>query len=92
MKSHLSPEARSYSPAPLLSANGWRGFIIALIVICVIAPIANLWVLHQLIMDHLCHLSTELLSRINYKVQLINLKVLHTTYIKKESDIITWMN
>jgi urea transport system permease protein len=32
------------TPAPLLSRNGWSAFLIALIVICAIAPVLNLWV------------------------------------------------
>lgn len=31
-------------PAPLLSMNGWRAFVLALIVVCVLAPVMNLLV------------------------------------------------
>jgi urea transport system permease protein len=30
--------------APLLSRNGWTAFLIALIVVCAVAPVLNLWV------------------------------------------------
>ncbi len=32
------------APAPLLSRSGWAGFLVALIVVCALAPILNLWV------------------------------------------------
>jgi urea transport system permease protein len=44
MNQQPSPQLLPYQSAPLLSANGWRGFIVALIVICVIAPVSNVWV------------------------------------------------
>ena len=32
------------APAPLLTRGGWSAFIIALIVVCAVAPVLNLWV------------------------------------------------
>ena len=32
------------APAPLLTRTGWTGFIVALIVVCAVAPALNLWV------------------------------------------------
>ncbi|MFN3377029.1 MAG: urea ABC transporter permease subunit UrtC [Burkholderiaceae bacterium] len=32
------------APAPLLSRTGWSAFIVALIVVCAVAPVLNLWV------------------------------------------------
>ena len=32
------------APAPLLTRTGWSGFIVALIVVCAVAPVLNLWV------------------------------------------------
>ncbi|MBA4114735.1 MAG: urea ABC transporter permease subunit UrtC [Verminephrobacter sp.] len=31
-------------PAPLLTRSGWSAFIVALIVVCAVAPVLNLWV------------------------------------------------
>jgi len=44
MNQQPSPQLLPYQSASLLSVNGWRGFIVALIVICVIAPVSNVWV------------------------------------------------
>lgn len=32
------------APAPLLTRGGWSAFIVALIVVCAVAPVLNLWV------------------------------------------------
>ena len=32
------------APAPLLTRSGWSAFIVALIVVCAVAPVLNLWV------------------------------------------------
>ncbi|BFO56722.1 urea ABC transporter permease subunit UrtC [Acidovorax sacchari] len=32
------------APAPLLTRGGWTGFIVALIAVCAVAPVLNLWV------------------------------------------------
>ena len=32
------------SPGPLLTRGGWSAFIVALIVVCAVAPVLNLWV------------------------------------------------
>ncbi len=32
------------APAPLLTCGGWSAFIVALIVVCAVAPVLNLWV------------------------------------------------
>ncbi len=32
------------APAPLLTRSGWSAFILALIVVCAVAPVLNLWV------------------------------------------------
>lgn len=32
------------TPAPLLTRGGWSAFIVALIVVCAVAPVLNLWV------------------------------------------------
>ena len=45
MNQHASPLAALLpAPAPLLSRSGWAGFLLALIVVCALAPVLNLWV------------------------------------------------
>jgi urea transport system permease protein len=41
----MSPKENSLTlpaPAPLLSRTGWSAFIVALIVVCAVAPVLNL--------------------------------------------------
>ena len=43
----FSPSSSSVqlpAPAPLLTRTGWTAFIVALIVVCAVAPLLNLWV------------------------------------------------
>jgi urea transport system permease protein len=43
----LTPSSTSFvlpAPAPLFSAKGWTGFLVALIAVCAVAPLLNLWV------------------------------------------------
>ncbi|WP_291518589.1 urea ABC transporter permease subunit UrtC [Acidovorax sp.] len=39
-----SPAIQLPAPAPLLTRGGWSAFIVALIVVCAVAPVLNLWV------------------------------------------------
>ncbi len=39
-----TPAIQLPAPAPLLTRGGWSAFIIALIVVCAVAPVLNLWV------------------------------------------------
>jgi urea transport system permease protein len=39
-----SPAVQLPAPAPLLTRGGWSAFIVALIVVCAVAPVLNLWV------------------------------------------------
>ncbi|WP_024816064.1 urea ABC transporter permease subunit UrtC [Acidovorax sp. JHL-3] len=39
-----SPAVQLPAPAPLLTRSGWSAFIVALIVVCAVAPVLNLWV------------------------------------------------
>jgi urea transport system permease protein len=38
-----SPAVQLPAPAPLLTRGGWSAFIVALIVVCAVAPVLNLW-------------------------------------------------
>ncbi|MBP8141316.1 MAG: urea ABC transporter permease subunit UrtC [Acidovorax sp.] len=44
MTTPTSPNLQLPAPAPLLTRGGWSAFIIALIVVCAVAPVLNLWV------------------------------------------------
>jgi len=44
MTTKLSPSLQLPAPAPLLTRGGWSAFIVALIVVCAVAPVLNLWV------------------------------------------------
>ena len=45
MNQHLPPLAALLpAPSPLLSRSGWAGLLLALIVVCALAPVLNLWV------------------------------------------------
>ncbi|OGA95589.1 MAG: urea ABC transporter permease subunit UrtC [Burkholderiales bacterium RIFCSPHIGHO2_12_63_9] len=39
-----TPAIQLPAPAPLLTRGGWSAFIVALIVVCAVAPVLNLWV------------------------------------------------
>ena len=39
-----TPAIQLPAPAPLLTRSGWSAFIVALIVVCAVAPVLNLWV------------------------------------------------
>ena len=39
-----TPAIQLPAPAPLLTRSGWSAFIVALIVVCTVAPVLNLWV------------------------------------------------
>jgi len=39
-----TPAIQLPAPAPLLTRGGWSAFIMALIVVCAVAPVLNLWV------------------------------------------------
>jgi urea transport system permease protein len=39
-----SPSIQLPAPAPLLTRGGWSAFIVALIVVCAVPPVLNLWV------------------------------------------------
>lgn len=43
-KSSPSSSLQLPAPAPLLTRGGWSAFIVALIVVCAVAPVLNLWV------------------------------------------------
>ena len=45
-------------PAPLLSAKGWTAFLLALTMVCAVAPALNLWVPE----DSALHLSDYMLG------------------------------
>ena len=44
MTTPTSPNIQLPAPAPLLTRGGWSAFIVALIVVCAVAPVLNLWV------------------------------------------------
>ncbi|MBV7453418.1 urea ABC transporter permease subunit UrtC [Acidovorax sp. sif1233] len=44
MTTKLSLSLQLPAPAPLLTRGGWSAFIVALIVVCAVAPVLNLWV------------------------------------------------
>ncbi|WP_026434651.1 urea ABC transporter permease subunit UrtC [Acidovorax sp. JHL-9] len=44
MTTPTSPNLQLPAPAPLLTRGGWSAFIVALIVVCAVAPVLNLWV------------------------------------------------
>lgn len=44
MTTPISPNIPLPAPAPLLTRGGWSAFIVALIVVCAVAPVLNLWV------------------------------------------------
>ena len=44
MTTPISPNLQLPAPAPLLTRGGWSAFIVALIVVCAVAPVLNLWV------------------------------------------------
>ncbi len=43
-RSVTQPSLTLPAPAPLLTRGGWSAFIVALIVVCAVAPVLNLWV------------------------------------------------
>ena len=43
-RSVTKPSLTLPAPAPLLTRGGWSAFIVALIVVCAVAPVLNLWV------------------------------------------------
>lgn len=43
-RSVIQPSLTLPAPAPLLTRGGWSAFIVALIVVCAVAPVLNLWV------------------------------------------------
>ncbi|SDZ82101.1 urea ABC transporter permease subunit UrtC [Acidovorax soli] len=44
MTTPTSPNLQLPAPPPLLTRGGWSAFIVALIVVCAVAPVLNLWV------------------------------------------------
>jgi urea transport system permease protein len=44
MTLHTATPTLLPAPAPLLSRGGWAGFLVALITVCALAPVLNLWV------------------------------------------------
>ena len=44
MTTPTSPHLQLPAAAPLLTRGGWSAFIVALIVVCAVAPVLNLWV------------------------------------------------
>jgi urea transport system permease protein len=40
----MSAQMNLPKPPPLLSKNGWVAFLVALIIVCAVAPVLNLWV------------------------------------------------
>ena len=44
MTTPTSPHVQMPAPEPLLTRGGWSAFIVALIVVCAVAPMLNLWV------------------------------------------------
>ncbi|MFN9726340.1 urea ABC transporter permease subunit UrtC [Acidovorax sp.] len=44
MTTPTSPHVQLPAPEPLLTRGGWSAFVVALIVVCAVAPMLNLWV------------------------------------------------
>ena len=63
MTTPTSPNLQLPAPAPLLTRGGWSAFIVALIVVCAVAPVLNLWVPSGS-MFHLSDYAVALLGKI----------------------------
>ena len=63
MTTPTSPNLHLPAPAPLLTRGGWSAFIVALIVVCAVAPVLNLWVPAGS-MFHLSDYAVRLLGKI----------------------------